>query len=161
MSTGDGISGGTALWSSGFLPTVYTGVQFRSQGEPILDLSSPNGISETVQEDTFSLIHQLNRHHLQQVSDPEIATRIATFEMAARLQLSAPELIDLSSETQETLELYGCDPLKPSFARACLLARRMVQCGVRYVSIIHSGWDAHSNVKANVQSNRRLWISRD
>ncbi len=155
MSTGDGISGGAALWSSGFLPTIYTGVQFRSQGEPILNVATPNGISEAVQQDTFSVINQLNRHRLQQVSDPEIATRIASFEMAARLQVSAPELMDLSSETEDTLNLYGCEPENPSFARACLLARRMVQRGVRYVSIIHSGWDAHSNVKGNVQNNAK------
>jgi len=155
MSTGDGISGGAALWSSGFLPTIYTGVQFRSQGEPILNVATPNGISEAVQQDTFSVINQLNRHRLQQVSDPEIATRIASFEMAARLQVSAPELMDLSSETEDTLNLYGCEPEKPSFARACLLARRMVQRGVRYVSINHSGWDAHSNVKGNVQNNAK------
>lgn len=155
MSTGDGISGGTALWSSGFLPTIYTGVQFRSQGEPILNVSTPQGISEATQQSSFSLINKLNRHRLEQISDPEIATRIASFEMAARLQVSAPELMDLSSETEETLNLYGCEPQKPSFARACLLARRMVQRGVRYVSIIHSGWDAHSNVKGNVQNNSK------
>lgn len=155
MSTGDGISGGTALWSSGFLPTIYTGVQFRSQGDPILNVSSPNGVSDVLQRETFSVINQLNRHRLDQVADPEIATRIAAFEMAARLQVSAPELMDLSSETEETLKLYGCEPQKPSFARACLLARRMVQRGVRYVSIIHSGWDAHSNVKGNVENNSR------
>ena len=155
MSTGDGISGGTALWSSGFLPTIYTGVQFRSQGDPILNVSSPNGVSEVLQRETFSLINQLNRHRLDQVADPEIATRIAAFEMAARLQVSAPELMDLSSETEDTLNLYGCEPQTPSFARACLLARRMVQRGVRYVSIIHSGWDAHSNVKGNVENNCR------
>jgi len=105
MSTGDGISGGIELWSSGFLPTVYTGVQFRSQGNPILDVSSPNGVSESLQHQTISLINQLNRHRLAQVADPEIATRIASFEMAARQQISAPELMDLSSETEETLNL--------------------------------------------------------
>lgn len=155
MSTGDGISGGTALWSSGFLPTIYTGVQFRSQGDPILNVTSPHGVSDALQHETFSLINQLNRHRLAKVSDPEIATRIASFEMAARLQVSAPELMDLSSETEDTLKLYGCEPQTPSFARACLLARRMVQRGVRYVSIIHSGWDAHSNVKSNVEKNSK------
>ena len=87
------------------------------------------------------------------VHDPEIATRIASFEMAARLQTSAPELMDLKKESQHTLDLYGCDPDKPSFARACLLARRMVERGVRFINIYHSGWDAHSNVKGNVQNN--------
>lgn len=153
MSTGDGISGGSSLWSSGFLPTVYTGVQFRSQGAPILNVDTPAGISGELQADTFSVINRLNRHRLDAVHDPEIATRIASFEMAARLQTSAPALMDLNSETKETLSLYGCDPARPSFARACLLARRMVERGVRYVSIFHSGWDAHSNVKGNVTNN--------
>lgn len=155
MSTGDGISGGTSLWSSGFLPTTYTGVQFRSQGDPILNVSSPAGVSPELQSDTFDLINVLNRRRLDILGDPEIATRIASFEMAARLQTSAPELTDLTTETKETLDLYGCDPEKPSFARACLLARRMVQRGVRCVTIFHSGWDAHSNVKGNVQNNAR------
>ncbi|MEZ6042823.1 MAG: DUF1501 domain-containing protein [Planctomycetaceae bacterium] len=153
MSTGAGISGGTALWSSGFLPTVYTGIQFRSQGDPILDVTSPPGVSDGLQDDTYDLINRMNRRRLEALADPEIATRIASFEMAARLQVSAPELMDFSNETKETLDLYGCDPAKPNFARACLLARRMVQRGVRCVSIIHSGWDAHSNVKGNVQNN--------
>jgi uncharacterized protein (DUF1501 family) len=87
------------------------------------------------------------------VKDPEIATRIASFEMAFRLQTSAPELTDLKSETKETLELYGCDPDKPSFARACLLARRMIERGVRFVNIYHEGWDAHSDVTGNVKNN--------
>ena len=90
------------------------------------------------------------------IGDPEIATRIASFEMAARLQTSAPELMDLSGESKETLELYGCDPNKPSFARTCLLARRMVERGVRFINIYHQGWDAHSNVEGNVKNNCRI-----
>lgn len=155
MSTGDGISGGSALWSSGFLPTVYTGVQFRSQGPPILNVETPAGISSELQTDTFSLINRMNQRRLETIHDPEIATRIASFEMAARLQTSAPALMNLAEETAETLSLYGCDPIQPSFARACLLARRMVERGVRYVSIFHSGWDAHSNVKGNVTNNSK------
>lgn len=153
MSTGDGLSGGSSLWSSGFLPTTYTGVQFRSQGDPILNVASPVGMSPELQSQTYSTINSLNRQHLELVKDPEIATRIAAFEMAARLQTSAPELMDLTSESRETLELYGCDPAKPSFARACLLARRMVERGVRFINIFHSGWDAHSNVVGNVKNN--------
>ena len=156
MSTGDGISGGSSLWSSGFLPTVYTGVQFRSQGPPILNVSTPGGVSNELQSETFSLINRLNKHRLDTVHDPEISTRIASFEMAARLQSSAPALMDLGSETAATLEMYGCEPDKPSFARACLLARRMVERGVRYVSIFHSGWDAHGNVKGNVTNNCKV-----
>ena len=153
MSTGAGLSGGAALWSSGFLPTVYTGVRFRSQGDPILNVNSPAGVSDQLQADTYQLINNLNRQRLAAVHDPEIATRIASFEMAARLQTSAPELMDLKQETRATLDLYGCDPDKPSFARACLLARRMVERGVRFINIYHSGWDAHSNVEGNVRNN--------
>jgi hypothetical protein len=153
MSTGDGLSGGAALWSSGFLPTTTTGVQFRSQGDPILNVNSPPGVSDQLQRDTYRLIGDLNRQRLESVGDPEIATRIASFEMAARLQTSAPELMELKSETQETLNRYGCDPDKPSFARACLLARRMVERGVRFINIFHSGWDAHSNVAGNIRKN--------
>lgn len=153
MSTGSGLSGGAALWSSGFLPSVYTGVQFRSQGDPILNVNSSDGVSPELQSATYALINGLNRNRQQAVRDPEIATRIASFEMAAKLQTSAPELMDLNQETRETLELYGCEPEKPSFARACLLARRMVQRGVRFINIYHEGWDAHSNVKGNVASN--------
>lgn len=153
MSTGSGLSGGSALWSSGFLPTLYTGTPLRGQGDPILNVSNPAGVDPTLQAATFDLIEDLNRQRLGLVGDPEIATRIASFEMASRMQVSAPELTDLSSETQATLDLYGCDPAKPSFARACLLARRMVERGVRFINIFHEGWDAHSDVEGNVRSN--------
>ena len=102
------------------------------------------------------MIEQLNRRQLEKTGDAEIAARISAFEMAARLQLSAPELMDFKGETSETLKLYGCDPVKPSFAWACLLARRMVERGVRYVTIFHSGWDAHSNVEGNVRRNAKI-----
>jgi hypothetical protein len=149
----DGLSGGSSLWSSGFLPTLYSGVRFRSQGDPILNVSSPTGIDAQLQQDTFSLVSELNRQRLADVGDPEIATRIAAFEMAARLQSSAPELMDFGSETQETMRFYGCDPGKPSFARSCLLARRLVERGVRFVNVYQNGWDAHSNVEGNVRNN--------
>ncbi len=153
MSTGSGLSGGTALMSSGFLPTVYTGVRFRNSGDPILNVSSPAGIDLRAQRDTLDLVGELNRRRLGTVGDPEIATRIAAYEMAFRLQASAPELTDLKSESPETLAMYGCDPDQPSYARACLLARRMIERGVRFVNIYHEGWDAHSNVEGNVRSN--------
>jgi hypothetical protein len=153
MSTGAGISGGAALWSSGFLPTLYTGVRFRNQGDPILNVSSPAGFDARLQEESLDLIRQLNQRRLDVEGDPEIATRIASYEMAFRLQTSAPELMDLSRETQETLDLYGCDPDKPNFARACLLARRMLERGVRFINIYHEGWDAHSDVAGNVKRN--------
>lgn len=153
MSTGSGISGGAANWSSGFLSTIYSGVRLRNQGDPILDVSNPPGIDSRAQRDSLDLIGQLNRRRLESEGDPEIATRIASYEMAFRLQTSAPELMDLKSETEETLKLYGCEPEKPSFARACLLARRMVQRGVRFINIYHEGWDAHSDVVGNHRSN--------
>jgi Protein of unknown function (DUF1501) len=153
MSTGAGISGGAANWSSGFLPTLYSGVRLRNQGDPILDVSSPAGIDAKLQRDSLDLIASLNRRRLESDGDPEIATRIASYEMAFRLQTSAPELMDLKSETKETLELYGCDPDQPSFARACLLARRMVERGVRFINIYNEGWDAHSDVAGNLKNN--------
>jgi hypothetical protein len=151
MSTGAGVSGGTSLWSSGFLPTVHTGVEFRNGNEPILNISTPKQFSDRLQKDTFALVNKLNAQRLGTIGDPEIATRMAAYEMAARLQTSAPDLMDFSGETQETINLYGCDPNQNSFARSCLLARRMVERGVRFVNIYHSGWDAHSNVKGNVE----------
>jgi uncharacterized protein (DUF1501 family) len=153
MSTGAGISGGASLWSSGFLPTVYDGVRFRDGANPILNVSTPEQFSSQLQKDSFDLVNQLNAKRMRRLGDPEIETRIAAFEMAARLQTSAPDLMDLRNESKETLNLYGCQPEQPSFARACLLARRMVQRGVRFINIYHSGWDAHSNVKGNTQSN--------
>src|SRR5579885_3377534 len=125
MSTGAGISGGSANWSSGFLPTIYSGVRFRNSGDPILDVSSPPGVTAKLQRDSLDLVRKLNEDRLAADGDPEIATRVASYEMAFRLQTSAPELTDLSKESKETLALYGCDPARPSFARACLLARRM------------------------------------
>jgi Protein of unknown function (DUF1501) len=153
MSTGSGISGGSALWSSGFLPTTYAGVRFRNQGDPILNVASPPGIDAQAQRDTLDVVAMLNRRRLDAEGDPEIATRIANYEMAFRLQSSAPELMDLRRESKETLELYGCNPDKPDFARACLLARRMIERGVRFINIYHEGWDAHSDVSGNVKNN--------
>jgi uncharacterized protein (DUF1501 family) len=153
MSTGSGISGGAANWSSGFLPTVYSGVRFRNQGDPILDVSRPAGVSASLQHDTLELVRTLNRRRLDLVGDPEIATRIASYEMADRLETSAPELMNLRSESRETLATYGADPDKPSFARACLLARRMVERGVRFINIYHEGWDAHSDLNGNHRQN--------
>ncbi|MFT6180559.1 MAG: hypothetical protein ACJAXZ_003619 [Akkermansiaceae bacterium] len=151
MSTGGGLSGGSALWSSGFLPTTYTGVQFRKGKDPILNVGTPKGFSDEVQSDTFNLVNKLNAQRLATINDQEIATRMASYEMAARLQSSAPELMDLKSESDETIKLYGCDRDTQSFARACLLARRMVQRGVRFINIYHSGWDAHSDVKGSTE----------
>jgi hypothetical protein len=153
MSTGSGVSGGAANWASGFLPTTYAGVRLRNAGEPILNVNSPPGFDGGVQRDTLDVVTQLNRQRLAAVGDPEIAARISSYEMAFRMQTSAPELTDLASESRETLNLYGCEPNTPSFARACLLARRMIERGVRFVNIYHEGWDAHSDVTGNVRSN--------
>jgi hypothetical protein len=153
MSTGSGISGGSANWSSGFLPTLYTGVRFRNQGDPILNVSSPPGIDSRLQRDSLDLISSLNSQRLALDGDSEIATRTAAYEMAFRLQTSAPELMDLKAESKATLDLYGCEPDKPSFARACLLARRMIERGVRFVNIYNEGWDAHADVAGNVRNN--------
>lgn len=153
MSTGAGISGGAANWSSGFLPSLYSGVRLRNQGDPILNVSSPAGIDQKLERDNLALVEAFNRRRLDIEGDPELATRIAAYEMAHRLQVSAPELMDLRSETAETLALYGADPEKPSFARACLLARRMVERGVRFINIYHEGWDAHSDVVGNHKGN--------
>jgi hypothetical protein len=153
MSTGSGISGGSANWSSGFLPTVFSGVRLRNQGDPILNVTNPAGVDAKLQRDTLDLIGDLNRRRLESEGDPEIATRIANYEMAFRLQTSAPELTDLRQESKATLEMYGAEPDKPSFARACLLARRMIERGVRFVNIYHEGWDGHSDVAGNLRGN--------
>jgi uncharacterized protein (DUF1501 family) len=153
MSTGAGISGGSANWSGGFLPTIYGGVRLRNTGDPILDVSSPAGVDGKLERSSIDLVNALNRRELAAECDPEISARIASYEMAYRLQTSAPEFMDLSKESPETLKLYGADPAKPSFARACLLARRLIERGVRFVNIYHEGWDAHSDVEGNLKTN--------
>ena len=153
MSTGAGISGGSANWSSGFLPSLYTGTRFRNAGSPILNVDSPDGADRRLAVDTLDVVSALNRRRLAVDGDPEIATRIANYEMAHRLQTSAPELMSLADESPETLALYGCKPEEASFARACLIARRLVERGVRFITIYHEGWDGHSDVSGNVKGN--------
>ncbi len=138
-----GPRGGAVNWGSGFLPSAYQGVPLRSGGEPILNLTTPAGISPERQRRTIETVVALNQARLQVTADPEIATRITAYEIAARMQTSAPELIDLASETQATLKLYGAVPGKPSFANNCLLARRLVERGVRFVQLYHTDWDHH------------------
>ncbi len=152
LSSAGGLSGGVANWSSGFLPSNFAGVPFRSKGDPILNAANPSGVTEKLQRDTIDLVGDLNRRHLADVGDPEIATRIASYEMAYRMQSSAPELMDLSGETKETLDLYGAEKGKPSFALNCLLARRMVERGVRFINLYHEGWDHHSDVAGGLKS---------
>jgi hypothetical protein len=136
---------GSALWSSGFLPTTYQGVPFLSGPEPIINLASPSGFSPQQQGEFFSAVKDLNAARLATVGDPEIATRIAAYEMAYRMQTSAPELMDLSGESKETLAAYGAEPGKTSFANNCLLARRLIERGVRFVQLYHTDWDHHGN----------------
>ena len=138
-----GPRGGAVNWGSGFLPTAYQGVPLRSGSEPILSLSSPKGISPAQQRRAVEAVSELNRAHLDATGDPEIATRIASYEMAFRMQTSAPELIDLRGETPATLRLYGATPGVPSFANNCLLARRLIERGSRFVQLYHADWDHH------------------
>jgi hypothetical protein len=140
-----GPRGGNPLWGSGFLPTAYQGVPLLSGPEPILNLANPPGVDRAQQAEFFSTVQKLNSERLAAVGDPEIATRIAAYEMAYRMQSSAPELIDLSGETQQTLNSYGAKPGTPSFANNCLLARRLVERGVRFVQLYHTDWDHHGN----------------
>ena len=138
-----GPRGGAVNWGSGFLPTIHQGVPFRSSGDPIVNLSSPAGFTAAHQRDTIDAVNALNAKHLAATGDAEIQTRIGQYEMAYRMQTSAPELTQLSGESKETMELYGADPSKPSFANNCLLARRLVERGVRFVQLYHTNWDSH------------------
>src|SRR5678815_333798 len=138
-----GPRGGAANWASGFLPTNFQGVPFRNTGDPIVNLSNPKGITAATQRDTVAAVRQLNLKRLAATGDPEIATRIASYEMAYRMQTSAPELIDFSGESQATMEMYGAKAGAPSFANNCLLARRLVERGVRFVQLYHTNWDSH------------------
>ncbi len=135
--------GGKACWGSGFLPTVFQGVEFRSQGDPVLFLTNPEGVSEKSRRESLDLLKHLNEMHLASNGDPEILTRIASYEMAYRMQSSVPELVDISKEPASIHELYGTEPGKKSFANNCLLARRLVERGVRFVQLYHRGWDNH------------------
>jgi hypothetical protein len=135
--------GGKACWGSGFLPTLYQGVEFRSQGEPVLFLNNPEGVSDNARRASLDLLKDLNDMHLAENGDAEIRTRIASYEMAYRMQSSVPDLVDISKEPDSIHELYGTQPGKKSFANNCLLARRLVERGVRFVQLYHRGWDNH------------------
>jgi hypothetical protein len=155
QSPGRGPRGGALLWGSGFLPSAYQGVPFRTSGEPILNLTSPRGVSGDRQREMFDAVRELNLRRLADTGDPEIATRIASYEMAYRMQSSAPELIDIGQETQATLNLYGALPGRSSFANDCLLARRLVERGVRFVQIYHTDWDDHDTLGAPFEQRCR------
>lgn len=165
MTAGRGSSGGSTLWQSGFLPSKYAGVLFRNTGEPVLNLQNPDGLPPELQRAGLDALKDLNQRRYQEVHDPEIASRIANYELANRMQTAAPELIDLAGESQETLDLYGVGRPEPegsgfrgslpglqtydTFARNCLLARRMVERGVRFINIVHASWDQNSELDKN------------
>ncbi len=148
-----GPSAGSGNWSSGFLPTVHTGVEFRSSGDPVLYLSNPTGVDRTMQRQTLDAVNALNRTRLETVGDPEIATRVASYEMAFRMQQSAPEVMSTKDEPAHVLESYGVKPGESSFANNCLLARRLVQRGVRFVQLFHESWDQHGGLKKDLATN--------
>ncbi|HLO41003.1 MAG TPA: DUF1501 domain-containing protein [Phycisphaerales bacterium] len=143
LSGGGQPSGGCSCWSSGFLPTAYQGVQFRSKGDAVLFTSNPKGMNSRTRRESLDALRDLNQMQLESMGDPEIATRINSFEMAYKMQSSVPDLLDLSGEKPETLAAYGAEPGKESFGNNCLLARRLVERGVRFVQLYHRGWDSH------------------
>jgi hypothetical protein len=167
LTAGRGSSGGVTNWTSGFLPSTYQGVLFRSEGEPVLNLNNPPGISRQMQAKGLETISRLNRERFRQELDPEIASRIASYELAFRMQAAAPELVDLSQEDQRTLDEYGVTRKEPEkynfrgggphvyqqFATNCVLARRLIERGVRFVTLVHASWDHHSNIDAELGYN--------
>ncbi len=157
FSTGNkGPSGGNSNWGSGFLPTVYQGVQFRTAGDPVLYLSNPRGVDEGLQRESLDAVRSLNRMNLERTGDPEIATRINSYEMAFRMQLTAPDVMQIANEPKHVLEMYGAEPGKPSFANTCLLARRLLERGVRCVQIFHESWDQHGNLVNDLKKNCKV-----
>src|SRR5690606_11546194 len=164
-----GIPVGSASWSSGFLPSSYSGVLFGNEGETVNNIRNPAGISDSLQQSSIEFINELNRLRIDDTGDSELASRIKAYELAFRLQASTPELTDLSGETQATLDLYGFDRTEPeiksnrggkglfrAFAYNCLLARRLVERGVRVVTLIHSSWDRHSRLNVELPHNARM-----
>jgi hypothetical protein len=166
LTAGRGASGGSSNWSSGFLPSTYQGVSFRDTGDPVLYLSNPPGVHRGNQRRTLDAISRLNELRSGKMRDPEIASRTAQYELAFRMQSAAPELTDLSGETQATLDAYGIGRKTPHptadmqsgdtyhrYAANCLLARRMVERGVRFINIVHASWDQHGNLKHDLAWN--------
>ena len=153
--------GGKSCWGSGFLPTVYQGVEFRSQSEPVLFLSNPEGVTAEARRRSLDLLRELNESRRDVVGDPELATRIAAYEMAYRMQSSVPELTDISKEPPNIHEMYGTEPGKPAFANNCLLARRLVERGVRFVQLYHRGWDTHGSSNNEDIVNKLAQLCRE
>jgi len=140
------------LWGSGFLPSHYQGVKFRNQGDPVLDISNPPGVDRELRREMIDFVTTLNRKRLGETGDPEIATRIAAYELAYRMQMSVPDLTDLSDETASTFELYGKAARRPgNYAYNCLLARRLAERGVRFIQLFHQGWDQHGNLPKQIR----------
>jgi len=143
LSGGNNPSAGKAAWGSGFLPSEYQGVQCRSSGDPILFLNNPAGISRKNRRDSLDALQSLNQIHAEEMGDPETVARIKQYELAFRMQIEAPEVMDISRESTETLAMYGADAATGSLANNCLLARRLVERGVRFVQLFDYGWDVH------------------
>ncbi|MBI3682778.1 MAG: DUF1501 domain-containing protein [Acidobacteria bacterium] len=153
LASGVGTSAGSDNWSSGFLPSTYAGTVFRSKGDPILYLSNPKGVSRDQQRQRLDLLRELNEEHLEKTGDAEIASRIHSYELAYRMQMSAPELLDFSGESRQTLDLYGIERKESkAFGTNCLLARRLVERGVRFVMLMHASWDHHSGIVKGLKS---------
>jgi hypothetical protein len=153
LGSGVGTSAGTANWSSGFLPSTYQGVVFRSSGDPVLYLSNPSGVTKEMQRAGLDTLKDLNEDHYADTGDIEIASRIASYELAFRMQAAAPDLLDFSKESPETLEMYGIKEPRSQFAVNCLLARRMVERGVRFVMLTHASWDDHTDLNRKLKKN--------
>jgi hypothetical protein len=149
ISGGTDPTGGKALWSTGFLPSVYQGVQCRTVGDPILYVSNPKGMDRSDRRRTLDALRQLNESEIKEFGDPETLTRISQYELAYRMQLSVPDVMDIRQEPQNILEMYGAQPGSASFANNCLLARRLVERGVRYVQLFDWGWDCHGTGKGD------------
>ncbi|MCA9014948.1 MAG: DUF1501 domain-containing protein [Planctomycetaceae bacterium] len=152
LITGNVAGAGNSLWGSGFLPSIYQGVEFRSQGDPVLFLSNPKGMTGEDRRRIIDSVNLLNKVQLADVGDPEIATRINQYEMAYRMQSAVPELMDISNEPKHIHEQYGTQPGKASFANNCLLARRLVERGVRFVQLFDQGWDHHGGLVNGLKS---------
>mgnify|MGYP001206938172 CR=1 FL=1 len=155
LTAGPAARGGATNWSSGVLPSTYQGILFRNQGEPVLNLNNPAGMTTQGQRKSLDALAELNRLRHDRLGDPEIHSRIAAYELAFRMQMAAPELIDLKKENPQLLEDYGVNRsgVQGSFARNCILARRMVERGVRFINIYHGGWDQHGNLEKALKSN--------
>ncbi len=146
----------TRYWGSGFLPSSHQGVEFRSSGEPILFVNNPEGITPQIRRRLLDGMKDINGLRQEAIGDPEIATRIASYEMAYRMQTSVPELMDISRESKSTLESYGAEPGKSSYANNCLLARRLAERGVRFIQLYHRGWDHHNNLPADIAKTSKV-----